>query len=238
MGHIFLRLGIGLLVCGGWAVAPASGSVRVTDEVTTVGTPVFLRVLTKKGVFSAGGERFTLTVDGESVGRGLTGGDGYGRLRFTPGTAGLKTVTARSGADTASGLLLVVERDRKAVLVELKTLLTVDRRLPPDAEAACAALRRLAGHYRLVYVADVWRRQIASKWLAYHRCPETIVLGGSGRADFEALAERGVRLHALVGSPETIEEAGDLYETCFSFQALPGAQVIENWEDLAEALAP
>ena len=74
---IIKRLSI-FLICG-FVVLPAAqclSAVIVYDNVTTVGTPVFLKVYTKGRIFADGGRLVEFFLDNNSFGKNLTGGDG------------------------------------------------------------------------------------------------------------------------------------------------------------------
>ena len=58
--------------------------VVVFDRVTTVKTPIRIKVLTKSRFFAAGGRLADIYLDGNHLKRILTGGDGFGYLKYTP----------------------------------------------------------------------------------------------------------------------------------------------------------
>ncbi len=65
--------------------ADALAEVVVQDMVSPVGREVMLRAETKGGFFSKGGALVEFFVDGKSVGKNLSGGDGLAYLQFCPG---------------------------------------------------------------------------------------------------------------------------------------------------------
>ncbi len=71
-------------------VVPVSHSkVVVFDRVTTVQTPLTISVQTRDGFFSAGGRMVDIYLDDNLLKKILTGGDGYGYLKYTPPGPGL-----------------------------------------------------------------------------------------------------------------------------------------------------
>ena len=70
--------------------------VVVFDRVTTVQKPVDIRVLTKDGFFAAGGQMVDIYLDNILLKKIMSGGDGYGYLKYTPREAGLKAINART----------------------------------------------------------------------------------------------------------------------------------------------
>ena len=72
------------------------------DQVTTVGTPVYLEVLTKGRIFAEGGRLVEFYLDDRRLGKNLTGGDGHGYRKYTPEQAGMIKVSARSEGESGS----------------------------------------------------------------------------------------------------------------------------------------
>ena len=70
------------------------GAIIVYDRVTTVSTPVYLKVLTKGRFFAEGGRLVEFFLDENSLGKNLTGGDGYGYRKYTPKHPGIIMVQA------------------------------------------------------------------------------------------------------------------------------------------------
>ena len=68
-------------------VSVSHSKVVVFDQVTTVQTPIKIRVLTREGFFSAGGRMVDIYLDNNLLKKILTGGDGYGYLKYTPAQA-------------------------------------------------------------------------------------------------------------------------------------------------------
>ena len=94
--------------------------VIVYDRVTTVGTPVYLKVLTKGRIFADGGRLVEFYLDDKRFGKNLTGGDGYGYRKYEPRRAGIINIRATSKGESGSGLLLVMKKSEKAVLIEIE----------------------------------------------------------------------------------------------------------------------
>ena len=71
-------------------------AVIVFDRVTTVGSSVYLKVLTKGKFFAEGGKRITFYLEGQQLGKTLTGGDGYGFLKVTPERKGMQEIEVQT----------------------------------------------------------------------------------------------------------------------------------------------
>ena len=100
-------------------VSECRGDVMVFDAVTTLDHPIFIRVLTKGRFFSAGGKRVTVHIGREAPQPMLTGGDGYGRLKYVPTMTGLIKLVVKYGPETDTANLLVMDKEDRALLVEI-----------------------------------------------------------------------------------------------------------------------
>ena len=80
--------------------------VVVFDRITTVGTPVFLKVLTKGRFFAEGGRRVQVRVGNQQPQTALSGGDGLAYLKVQPKREGLFKIEAVSGPDRHSRTIL------------------------------------------------------------------------------------------------------------------------------------
>ena len=115
------RLAI-FLICIFFILPSAQGmsAVIAYDNVTTVGTPVFLKVLTKGVIFPDGGRLVEFFLDEKSLGKNLTGGDGYGYRKHTPKRPGLMKLNVRSKGESGSGWLLVAKKRENVVFIEIE----------------------------------------------------------------------------------------------------------------------
>ena len=106
------KLCVFLLILGISILPAARGlsAVIVYDRVTTVGTPVYLKVLTKGRIFADGGRLVEFYLDDKSFGQNLTGGDGYGYMKYTPRRTGIIKVRATSQGESGAGLALVMKK--------------------------------------------------------------------------------------------------------------------------------
>jgi hypothetical protein len=214
----------------------AGAEVSVFDRVGTVGTPVTLVVRTTHFFMADGGRQVSISLGGERLGTILTGGDGYGYFRFSPNRAGLLRVFARSGDNEASGLLLVMEKTDRAVLVEIEAVMK-EIYLRPDAREACRmALESVRESYRLIFVyrfmgADFSRNRLEKEGLL-----PAVVIRWKGAATLEGLQEKEVQIHAVIGSAEMVAAAGARVPFRISFEKAKGATTVSEWSDLEKIL--
>jgi hypothetical protein len=216
--------------------ASYGADVQVYDRVTTVGTPVRLVVRTTALFMAAGGKLVDIVLEDEHLGRIMTGGDGFGYLRLTPNRAGRLKIAARSHGTEARGLLLVLDRTDRAVLVESETVLK-EIHLRPDARESCRiAFESLRQRFQLIFVyrflgADFSRSRLEKEGLS-----PSAVIPWKGATSLESLRRREVQIHAVIGSAEMVAAAGAQVPHRISFEKAKGAKTVSGWEELAKAL--
>ena len=93
-------------ICPDAAVA----RVLVYDDVALRGQEVMLRAETRGALFNRGGEVVEFIVDGKSIGKNLSGRDGFAVKGFVPARTGLYKINVKSGEDKDSGILLALEK--------------------------------------------------------------------------------------------------------------------------------
>ena len=110
------------LICAvmGIFVSSAAADLEVFDRVTTEGIPVRLAILTKGYFFAKGGRLVDIYLPNSKKKRIMTGGDGYGYFQYLPLESGMERIDARSNGDEATGLVLVMKKYEKAVIIEVE----------------------------------------------------------------------------------------------------------------------
>ena len=183
--------------------AISQADVDVRDSVTVVNKPVMLSAKTK-GIFLAkGGELVEFLLDDSSLGRTLSGGDGFAYMEYTPGHEGLHKLTARAGRQVDAGVLLVAGAGDAVVFIDVMGALFKDP-LGRDPQAgSIEAIKGLGGKFHLVYLYSVLPGlKITRSWLLKNDFPKWPVLDIRGGRTVSRLEEMGLRVHALVLGPE------------------------------------
>ena len=215
--------------------APAAAGVSLFDQLATPDRPFFLKLRTHRGPLVEGGVRGTFWVDGQMVGKVLTGADGYGYLKFTARTTGTFKLSARTPSGEAQARLRVISPSQPVVVMETETLLwkmlTGDR-----GERASRAIRQMAASFELVYLSRPMGRRAARQLVRERELPERVILTGNSRRQFEQLVKRGVLIFAVVGSARFTAAARNYSPRGYSFEKSPHARRIANWDDLLNQL--
>ena len=227
-----------LLICCA-VVLPAThsrGAISVYDRVTTVGTPVYLKVLTKGRIFADGGRLVEFFLDNNSFGKNLTGGDGYGYRKYTPKRPGLIKLKARSKGESGSGLLLVVKKSEKVVFIEIESGFKDAFISEIAAGASRRAVERMMKKFRIVYLSRYTGVRAARDLLDEGELPEAPVLRWKGAKMLSALKEKDILPYAIIGSAGLIAESAEHIERRYTFEKTQNGQTVKDWEEIIELL--
>jgi hypothetical protein len=228
-----------LLICG-WLVLPANrslGAVIVYDQVTTVNTPVYLKVLTKGRIFADGGRLVEFFLDDKSLGKNLTGGDGYGYRKYVPQRAGIINVRATSDGESGNGMVLVMKRSEKAILIEIEGGFKDAVVSDIAAGAGRRAVQEMQKKYRVIYLSRNTGVRMARTWLDEIEMPDAPVLRWQGAQTLNALTEKGIQLYAIIGAAGVIEAAADYVDKRYTFDDAQQGQTVRDWHELMTKLA-
>ena len=210
--------------------------VAVFDRVTTVTTPVYIKVLTKSRFFSAGGRLVDIYLDANHLKKILTGGDGYGYLKYTPQHPGLKEVIARSNSDGATGWILVMTKKEKAIIIEIEEGFKDAVFSAAFREDSLEAVNTIAKNYKIIYLSKYLGKQITRRWLEKQELPKSVILRWNGPAMLSALKEKGVNLYAIIGSSSVISAAADHIENRFTFEETNDGKTVKDWNEILKLL--
>jgi hypothetical protein len=218
-------------------IVPVSHSkVVIFDQVTTVQTPIKIRVLTREGFFAAGGRMVDIYLDNNLLKKILTGGDGYGYLKYTPRGPGLKKITARSNTDSASGLVLVMNDNEKAIIIETEGAFKDTLFSDEIRESSQKALTSLSENYKIIYLSRFLGKGITGIWLEKQNFPKSVILRWRGPKTVENLKKNGVQLHAIIGSGDVISAVTEQIEKRFSFEKTKDGITAKDWDEILKQL--
>jgi hypothetical protein len=216
---------------------PASHcKVVVFDHVTTIQKPTIIKVLTKAGFFAAGGLMVDIYLDNEPLKKILTGGDGYGYLNYTPQEAGLKKITAHSVKGSASGLILVMAENEKAILIEIEGAFKDSVFSDAIRERSQKAVNALSENYRIIYLSRVLGKGISGSWLKKQNFPKSVIIRWRGLTSLKSLKKNGVQIQAIIGSADVISTVSEKIEKRFSFEKTKDGTTVKDWDEILRLL--
>lgn len=237
--HLTNTLRMVLLILGLLIFSSAHGlsAVIVYDRVTTVGTSVYLKVLTKGRFFADGGRLVEFYLDDKRLGKNLTGGDGYGYRKFIPRHDGMIKVRATSKGETDTGLVLVMKKSEKAILIEIEGGFKDAVISEIAAGAGRHAVKQLLESYRVIYLSRFTGIRTAKRWLDEMEFPDAPVLEWQGEQTLTALKEKGIHLYAIIGPASVIDAAADHVKHRYTFDENQDEQTVKDWQELMRRLS-
>ena len=198
--------------------------------------PVYLKVHTKGMLFSQGGRLVDVYIDQKHAGKTLSGGDGYGFLKYTPRTTGMKTIAVRSDADEDTGNLLVLDKKEKVVLVEIEAFLRMSLFSLKTLTDSKKALNTLSRRYKIIYLTRLIGNVLSKKILAKGDYPSSAILSWRGVETLDELHQKGVFLYAVIASLNLLSESSEHIEKRFTFEETEDETYVDDWEDLLKRL--
>ena len=193
-------------------------------------------MLTKGRFFADGGRLVDIYIDNKHLKRILTGGDGFGYLKYTPPSMGYKQIEARSEGDRAKGLLMVVGPKDRVIAIEVedgfKTAVFSDE----IRQNSLKIVKSLSKTYKIIYLSRLAGRSITSPWLEKQGFPRSVILKWQGPDTLKALKKKGIQLDAIIGSPEVISAATDTVEKRYTFDKTKDGTTVKDWDEIATLL--
>ena len=239
MIHIFkkncLRL-VGALQILLLMPSASQAAVIVFDRVTTVGTSVYLKVLTKGKFFAEGGKRITFYLNGQQLGKTLTGGDGYGFLKIIPERKGMQEIEVRTEEDRGNGHLLVLNRDDKVIVIEIEGSLKTSLYTESIRVESRKTVEALSRSYKIIYLSRFLGFNISKTWLKNEKLPISAVLPWRGSDTLEDLKENGINLWVFIGSAALTSTSSEYFEKSYTFEETETGKKLENWAELESEL--
>ena len=178
-----------------------------------------------------------LYLDDKRFAKNLTGGDGYGYRKYVPQRAGMIKIRATSQGESGSGLLLVMKKSEKAVLVEIESGLKDAFISDIAAGAGRQAVRQMLKKYRVIYLSRYSGIRVARISLDEMDFPEAPILRWQGEQTLKALKENGVNLYAIIGPAGVISTADGYIENRYTFDENQQEHTVKDWQELMKLLS-
>ena len=230
-----LLFGLGVALCL-QTVSVSRSEVVVFDDVTTVKTPIRIKVLTKGKYFARGGRLVDIYLEENHLKRILTGGDGYGYFKYTHDSAGFKSITARSNSKTASGFHLVLNKNDQAIVIDIEGAFKEAVFSEEIRENSQSAVTSLSKRYKIIYLSRYFGKEISRSWLNNEKFPTSVILRWQGSNIFKILAKRSVKLYAVIGSGTAISAAKKYSDKRFTFEKVKDGILVKDWNEIVNLL--
>jgi hypothetical protein len=213
----------------------AEAGVVVSDQVTGVGKPVFVKAVTRGLIFTKGGRRVAIRIDDKPAQYTLSGADGAAFIKYHPDTPGFHRITAVSENEKGTGTILVLAPDESVIVIGIEGGLQKSLFAEEKREEARKVVEGLSQTHRLVYLTRWVGIGLVKNWLEKHRFPRSVALRWRGEGVFKQMEKNGVRVHAVIGSGALLRAAPDAIENRFTFDE-NDASAVGSWEEIRAAL--
>jgi len=222
-----------------FGICPSQAVSRVFlyDDVALKGHEVMLRAETRGAFLSKGGEVVEFIVDGRSIGKNLSGRDGFAVKGLVPAKAGLYKISVRSGDDKDSGILLALERKTRIVFIDIGGSLLEGPFGEKERPESRKAMIKIHKRFPIVYlIKGLLSVESVRSWLKKNNFPVAPVLPWGQGEVFREIKDRHLQIKAIIGGPDVIESAREYKPLAFSFDSVEDAEVVENWREIEKKL--
>ncbi|MEN6319654.1 MAG: hypothetical protein ABFD82_12955 [Syntrophaceae bacterium] len=211
--------------------------VIVHDNVTLKDRELMLRAETRGALLSKGGELVEFFVNGKSIGKNLSGRDGFAVKRYTPLKAGLYKIRIQSGDDKDNGVLLALDRRAKMVFIDVEGSL-LDGPFGMKAKPGSAgAVKKIVKRFPVVFLQKGFLSVKAIRsWLKENNFPDAPILSWNRGDVLREIKEKDLSIKAIVGGAEVIDATESKQPLAFSFDSVEDAEVVENWGEIEKKL--
>lgn len=210
--------------------------IVVFDDITAVRKPVMLRAIIKGRFFPAGGKLVHFFVEDKRLGKTLSGWDGYAFFEYIPKRSGFKTVMVRSGDESAEGLLLVMRKNERVILLEIEGSLTEPFPSRAPKHGSREGIKKIMAKYKIIYLTTMLGLNRSRNWLKDNNLKLSVILRWTGTELLDELQSLGAKCIAIIGSPSLMAEASEHVKKRYSFDDTEDATVVEDWTELAKKL--
>ncbi len=231
-----LVLSINIIILFSIFPANALSDIIVHDMVIPTGKKVLLKAEVKGKLFSKGGEVVEFFVNEKSIGKSLSGGDGFAFKQFTPLKTGMYTIKARAGKEEGKGLLFSLKKGAKIVFIDVEGSLLERFSQEPKKESQ-KVIKRINKRYPVVFLqTGALSSKAIKKWLKKNKFVISPVIPWDQGVAFNEIIEQGFKIKAVIGGPYVIESAKDFKPLAFSFVDVEGSVEVKDWEEIRKKL--
>ncbi len=218
--------------------AVSTAEIMIYDSLGRINEPIVLKAETKGFFFSNGGKLVEFFVNGEPVGKRLSGGDGLAFMEYLPHRTGFIDIQARSGKESDKGLLLVPVKDDPYLLIEIEEVFIKPgimlKALSESESESEEDILKLIDKYRVIYVTTMLGPRYSKKWINEKNLPLSVIYKWSDTDLGEDLKNLDVSIYAVIASPEILAATSSLADKRYTFS--DDEEEEESWRELLKEL--
>jgi hypothetical protein len=214
----------------------ALSDIIVHDMVIPKGKKVLLKAEVKGKLFGKGGEMVEFFVNEKSIGKSLSGGDGFAFKQFTPLKTRMYTIKARAGKEEGRGLLSSLKKGAKIVFIDVEGSLLERFSQEPKKESQ-KVIKGINKRYPVVFLqTGALSAKAIKKLLKKNKFVIAPVILWDQGVVFNEIIKQGFKIKAVIGGPYVIESAKDFKPLAFSFVDVEGSVEVRDWGEIEKKL--
>jgi len=230
--HIVFPIFIPLLFLS----VPAHAEVMFYDIICLKDETVMLKAQTGGRVFGKGGELVEFVIDGKSMGKVLSGGDGFAFKEFTPKKTGMYKISVISGKDKNSGFLLAVEKGTRIVFIDVEGSIFAPFSNEPKRDSQ-KVIKLISKKSPVIYLkTGIFDIKTIKKWLNENGFADAPLLSWREGVIFDEIVKKGLKIKFIIGGASVIESAKEFKPKAFSFEEVEGAEEVKDWEEIGKKI--
>ncbi len=215
----------------------AFSEIIVHDMILLKGEETMLKAETRGKFLSKGGEVVEFFVDKKSIGKSLSGGDGFAFRRFTPIKSGIYLITVKSGKDEGNGLLLSLKRGDRIIFIDVEGGLFEGLFSKNPRKESQEIIKKISRRFPVVFFQTGLLGIKAIKiWMKENGFIILPVIPWRQGMIFDEISEKGLKIKAIIGSQAVIESAREYKPKAFSFEEVEDAVEVKDWEEIGKEL--
>lgn len=215
-----------------------SAEILVHDMVIIRNEKILLKAQTKGKFLDKGGELVEFFIDGKTIGKRLSGGDGFAYREFASSKTGLRKITVKSTTYEASGVLLALNKGSKIVFVDFEEgLLGGELLKKSPKDGSQNAIKEINKRYPVVILqTGLVNKKMIREWIKKHGYMDLAITAWGGGNIFEELVQKGIIIKAVIGSNAVIDSASKYKPLSFSFTKKEGSEQVSRWDEIRRKL--
>ncbi len=214
----------------------AMSEIIAHDIVVSTGKEIMLRAEVKGKFFKKGGEIVEFFVNGKTIGKSLTGGDGFAFKQFIPSKPALYQVTVRSNSEEGKGLLLSIRKGSPIVFVDVEGSLFEGFTRKPRKESH-KVIKEINKKFPVILLkTSLMTMKSVKEWLKKNGFNDSpLILWNEGKV-FSEFVEEGFRIKAVIGGSDVINSAKEHKPLLFSFDESEDTIEVKDWNEIKKGL--
>ena len=201
------------------------------------GEETMLSAQTRGRFFPEGGRLVEFFLHGTSLGKSLSGGDGFAYKEFTSRKSGLFHIAVKSGDDEDTCVVLSLKKGDQVIFIDVEGSLLDGIFSQKPKQGSREVVKELSQKYPLVFLqTGLLTIKVLKSWLKENGFVDVPVLAWGEGALFNEIHKKGLKIKALIGSQSVIGSALEYKPLSFSFQEGEDAHIVKNWEEIGEML--